>query len=97
MKLCRELLPEAIAIDLAMPTVGGLAASEAVRRIGRELPQIAILIETGCADALPGDEEAFAVAKAVVRKPISQSGFDLISRQLHRLFTELDHYPRSST
>jgi CheY-like chemotaxis protein len=100
MKLCRELLPEAIAIDPSMPTVGGLPVSEAVRRIGRELPQIAIVIvmETACADALRGDEEAFAVVKAIVRKPISQGGFDLISRQLNQLFgapTELDHYPNA--
>jgi len=94
LKLCRELLPEAITIDLAMPAVGGFEASEAVLQIGRELPQIAIVIETDCVDARAGDEEAFAIAKAIIRKPISQRGFDLIRHQLRQLLTaptELDH------
>lgn len=74
LRLARELLPDLILMDLSLPGMDGLAATQALRADAgtRHVPVVALT-----AHAMEGDEETALEAgcDGYIRKPIDTRGF----------------------
>jgi two-component system chemotaxis response regulator CheY len=92
LKLFRELKPQLVTLDLIMPAVDGIDASEAFRLMREENPSAKILVVS----AVPFEKTRRTLAEqgalAYIIKPFNKFSFDEARMRLLRAFPELVEY-----
>ena len=83
-RMCGELLPDLVLLDLEMPVMGGIEALEILRR---DHPKIPVAIASGTSTASSAMKALAMGALEVVPKPSGSDALDSLRRSIKRVTT----------